>query len=287
MAERYVREVTRDDTHLADAKGTLGAHRGLEYDDGNNLVAHAEYYPIDEEELYEQLKEKYGKSSDGDYEYEVDVEELQKKFERGAAIAGIAVALAPYVMDWMSETALPWMRETALPRAKTAVRRLRDKIGGKREISETDFVPVALDVSERNGLAFAKQIATAEKGYRKQMTSDEARRKLIRIVALAMALTKEINELSNADVCDEQALAAKENWRMVEKELSKSRLLEGINNILATDHGVLPEEQIAFLKQAFGRELYQDGIYVPIEPSELRTYLDHGSLEGGHTEDSE
>ena len=286
MAERYVREVTRDDTHLADAKGSPGAHRGLEYDDDNNLVAHAEYYQIDEEELYEQLKEKYDRSSD-DYEYEVDVEELQKKFEIGAAIAGVAVVLAPYMMDWMRETALPWMREAALPRVKTAVRRLKDKIGGKREISETDFVPVALDVSERNGLAFAKQIATAEKEYRKQMTSDEARRKLIRIVALAMALTKEINELSNADVRDEQALSAKENWRMVEKELSKSRLLEGVNNILATDHGVLPEEQIAFLKQAFGRELCQDGTYVPIEPGELRTYLDHGSLEDSHTEDSE
>ena len=49
MAERYVREVTRDDTHLADVKGTPGAHRGLEYDDDNNLVAHAEYYPVDEE----------------------------------------------------------------------------------------------------------------------------------------------------------------------------------------------------------------------------------------------
>ena len=55
-----------------------------------------------------------------------------------------------------------------------------------------------------------------------------------------MALTKEVNELSNADARDERALAAKENWRMVEKELSKSRLLEGVNNILATDHGVLP-----------------------------------------------
>ena len=53
MAERYVREVTRDDTHLADVKGTPGAHRGLEYDDDNNLVAHAEYYPVDEEDLYE------------------------------------------------------------------------------------------------------------------------------------------------------------------------------------------------------------------------------------------
>lgn len=287
MAERLVREVTRDDTHLADAKSSPGAHRGLEYDDDNNLVAHAEYYQVDEEELYEQLKEKYDRSSDDDYEYEADVDELQKKFEFGAAIAGAAVVLAPYMMDWMRETALPWMRESALPRVKTTVRRLRDKIGGKRKISETDFVPVALDVSERNGLAFAKQIATAEKEYRKQMTSDEARRKLIRIVALAMALTKEINELSNADVRDEQALAAKENWRMVENELSKSRLLEGVNNILATDHGVLPEEQIAFLKQAFGRELYQGGIYVPIEPSELRAYLDDGSLEDSHTEDSE
>lgn len=286
MAERYVREVTRDDTHLANAKGSLGAHRGLEYDDDNNLVGHAEYYPVDEEELYEQLKEKFDKSSD-DYEYDMDVEELQKKIERGAAIAGIVVVLAPYMMDWMRETALPWMRETALPRAKAAVRHLKENVRGKREICETDSILATLDASERSGLDFAKQIATADKEYRKQMTSDEARRRLIRIVVLAMALTKEINELSNADVRDEQALAAKGNWRMVEKELSKSRLLEGVNNILATDHGVLPEEQIAFLKQAFGRELYQDGAYVPIEPSELRTYLDHCSLEDGHSEDSE
>lgn len=62
MAERYVREVTRDDTHLADVKGTPGAHRGLEYDDDNNLVAHAEYYPVDEEDLYEELRKSTGKA---------------------------------------------------------------------------------------------------------------------------------------------------------------------------------------------------------------------------------
>ena len=286
MAERYVREVTRDDTHLADVKGTPGAHRGLEYDDDNNLVAHAEYYTVDEEDLYEELRKKYGKGTD-DYEFELDEERLQEKFEIGMVVAGVVVVLAPYVKDWMRGTALPWMRDTAWPGVKSAVGRLREKARGKREICEADSIPVTLDVSERNGLDFAKQIATAEKEYCKQMTSDEARRKFVRIVALAMALTKEINELYNADVCDEQALAAKENWRMVEKELSKSRLLEGVNNILATDHGVLPEEQIAFLKQAFGRELYQDGTYVSIEPSELRTYLDHGSRKDSHTEDSE
>lgn len=286
MAERYVREVTRDDTHLADAKGSPGAHRGLEYDGDNNLVAHAEYYPVDDEELYEELREKYGKSTD-DNEFELDEERLQEKFEIGMAIAGVAVVLVPYVKDWMWETALPWMRGTAWPGVKSAVRHLSEKGRRKREICETDSTPVTLDASERKGLDFAKQIATAEKEYRKQMTSDEARRKLIRIVALAMALTKEINELSNADVRDEQALAAKENWWMVEKELSKGRLLESVNNILATDHGVLPEGQITFLKQAFGRELYQGGIYVPIEPSELRAYLDDGGLEDSHSEDSE
>lgn len=272
--------------HLADAKGSPGAHRGLEYDDDNNLVAHAEYYPVDEGDLYEELREKYGKGTD-DCEFEFDEERLQEKFEIGMVIAGVVIVLAPYVKDWMRGAALPWMRDTAWPGAKSVVGRLREKARGKREICEADSIPVTLDVSERNGLDFAKQIATAEKEYRKQMTSDEARRKLIRIVALAMALTKEVNELSNADVRGEQALAAKENWRMVEKELSKSRLLEGVNSILTTDYGVLPEEQIAFLKQALGRELYQDGTYVPIGPSELRAYLDDGGLEGSHAEDGE
>ena len=86
MAERYVREVTRGDTHLADVKGTPGAHRGLEYDDDNNLVAHAEYYPVDEEDLYEELRKKYGKGTD-DYEFELDEERLQEKFEIGMVVA--------------------------------------------------------------------------------------------------------------------------------------------------------------------------------------------------------
>lgn len=127
------------------------------------------------------------------------------------AIAGAVVVFAPYVKDWMREIALPWMRGAAWPGVKSAVRHLSEEGGRKHGICETDSTPVTLDVGERNGLDFAKQIATAEKEYRKKMTSDEARGKLIRIVALAMALTKKINELSNADVRDEQALTAKEN----------------------------------------------------------------------------
>lgn len=166
------------------------------------------------------------------------------------------------------------MKEVAIPGVKTAFKQLKEKFKVKGESREVDIVEVSLDASEENSIAFAYQIEVAEKEYHEKMTSEEARQKFLRIVILAMELTKEVNELSGADIQDEEALARKDNWMIVEKMLTKDSLLEGINNILASGEDTSTKEQIGYLQSMLGRDLYQGEDYVPIEPSELKDIFD-------------
>lgn len=195
---------------------------------------------------------------------------MQKKaktlFAIGAIAAGVIHYVSPYVKDWM--------KEVAIPGVKTAFKQLKEKFKVKGESREVDIVEVSLDASEENSIAFAYQIEVAEKEYHEKMTSEEARQKFLRIVILAMELTKEVNELSGADIQDEEALARKDNWMIVEKMLTKDSLLEGINNILASGEDTSTKEQIGYLQSMLGRDLYQGEDYVPIEPSELKDIFD-------------
>lgn len=278
MAEKIMRVSYSDEGHLAQAKDNPGSQRALVYNDDNNLIEHAELTEISEEEL----RERYSETSETDYEdYELDAEDFQRKIETYLAIGTIVAGIVHYASPYVKE----WMQETAVPGVKTAFKKLKEKFKSKNESQEIDIVEVSLDVSEENSLAFVNQIEVAEKEYREKMTSEEARQKFLRIVVLAMELTKEVNELATADIQDEDALAKKDNWMIVEKTLTKESLLEGINNILESGEDAFTKEQMNFLQNMLGRDLYQGGSFIPIEPSEMQNAFDdskNSDDEGGN-----
>lgn len=144
MGERYVREIFDDDLHMADSSDGDGSHRGLQYDDDNNLKSHAKYYDVDEREIYDELREKY-EDEDAAYIPEIDIEEFQRKAEALFAVGAIAAGVIHYVSPYVKE----WMHETAIPGVTTAFKQLRGKFKGKGESREVDIVEISLDASER------------------------------------------------------------------------------------------------------------------------------------------
>lgn len=264
MGERYVREVYDDDLHLADSTDDDGSHRSLQYDDDNKLKSHAKYYDVDEKELYDELREKY-EDSDAEYIPEIDIEELQKKAETLFAIGAIAAGVIHYVSPYVKD----WVKETAIPGVKTAFRSVKGKFKRNQQDDE-EVVEISLDVNAENSLAFANEIEEAERQYRKKMTSEEAQQKFLRMVLHAMELSKEMNELANADIEDEEALAKKNEWLIVEHVLSKESLIEGINNILSAGEDAFTKEQTEMLEDLLNRKLYQQGEYVPLSGDEIK-----------------
>lgn len=267
MGERYVREVFDDDLHMADSSDGDGSHRGLEYDDGNHLKGHAKYYEVDDREMYEDLKEKYGD------EQNIDIEAIQRKAEAlfavGAIVAGVVHYASPYVKEWM--------KETAIPGVKTAFMGIKEKLSGKQDGEQAEIVKVSLDVTPENSLALVNEIEVAEKEYREKITSGEASQRFLRLVLHAMEISKELNELANAEIADEQALAKKEDWNVVDKALTRESLLEGINNILEAGDKALDPEQIELIQGLLERDLYKSGEYIPVDSGELKKIFGESS----------
>ena len=160
MGERYVREVYDDDLHMADSAEKDGSHRALEYDDDNNLKGHAKYYEVDEKELYDELREKF-KDDDARYIPKIDFEDLGRKLQIGAFVAGVIHYASPYIKEWM--------KETAIPGVKTVFKTAKGKIQKKKNQNKTEnIVEITLDVSTNNCRAIASAIEVAEKSYRRR-----------------------------------------------------------------------------------------------------------------------
>lgn len=264
MRERYVREVYRDDTHFTESSDGDGSHRSLEYDDDNNLVTHAKYFEEDEREIYEKLREKYG--NDGN-DHEIDVAAIQQAMEIGAILAPIVITVTPYIKDWFVDTAVPGIKAFA--------RGVKERVRSRRSEKEPEEeIEVTFEVKPESSLALANQIEKAEQEYRKNMTSQEAREKLIAIFLTTAKLSQEINNLANAEIKDEaEALMRKTGWENVTGALSKDSLIEGVNNILELPEA-LSDEQLVQLQKLLGRELYQFGNYEPVSKEEIQTLLE-------------
>lgn len=264
MPERYVREVYRDDTHFTESSDGDGSHRSLEYDDNNNLVTHAKYYEEDEREIYEKLREKYENASN---EHEINVATIQQAMEIGAILAPIVITATPYIKDWFARTALPGIR--------TFARSVKEKVRSKRvEKKVEEEIEITFEIKPENSLALANQIEKVEQEYRENMTSQEAREKLIAIFFASVKLSQEINSLANAEIKDEaEALMHKAGWYNVTGVLSKDSLIEGVNNILELPEA-LSDKQLLQMQRLLGRELYQSGNYDPVSKEEIQKMLE-------------
>lgn len=115
-------------------------------------------------------------------------------FAIGAIAAGVIRCVSPYAKGWIEKT--------AVPAVKTAFRNVKEKIGPESKVNEIEVVEVSLDVSNANSLTVGNQIETAEKEYRKKMSSKEAQQKFLYIVLLTMELTREVDSLANAGIED-------------------------------------------------------------------------------------
>ena len=95
--------------------------------------------------------------------------------------------------------------------------------------------------------------------YKKNITNEEAQEKLLEIFILSARLSMKIKELSNANIIDEKILIDK---------ITSKKYIDCVNEVLSTNPNLLKENQ-KVLSDIVGREISQEGIYLPIESKKL------------------
>ena len=268
--DEYYRVRRPKDLHLADSADDPDAKRAILFDDENDLVAHAELYEIDRDDLRE-------------VEY-VYVEERRDGIADviAVAVADVIVYVAKDVWDKHGDEIIAWVGDKASRAAGTVKRKASDgvtlvmeKHAERKESKAAKKAERQLKrdskKSRKKGAKVLAQIDSAYKGYRKDMDSKEAQAKLLRVIALAMELSAGIEELAHANIVD----ADRDE---VLDFLSKPELLSAVNNMLEAGPTAFDATMLQHMQLMLGRNLYENGEYVPIKADEMR--LISGGEEG-------
>lgn len=279
MAKKLYEVEYDDDLHLADAADDPNYKRGLLYDDDGNLKAHAKMREVDEDEL----RDRYAERNQYDYDYddykrsEVELTPEQQELAQlaGEALAAMLIALisaaSPHVRHWWETTAMPNIKGSF-----DSIAGFFKGFGKKPKIEQVDCT-AALQLNEASlridPKAISAELDTAYEVYRKNMSSEEARKTLIEVAILASMLAERIKKLSTAKIADDGITGGYLGWQETVNRLSSQELIDGVNRILEGDVTLFDAAQIANLELILGRNLYESGQYVPIESSEFRERL--------------
>lgn len=272
-------EVDYDDNlHMADAADDPDYKRGLLYDDDGNLKAHVKMREVDEDEL----RDRYAERDQYDYEYDYERREVELTPEQqelaqlaGEALAAMLISLiavaSPHVQHWWETTAVPGIKGFF-----GNIAGFFKGIGKKPKNKQVER-PMTLQLAEASlqidPKAISAELDTAYEGYRENMSSEETQKTLVEVAILASMLAERIKKLSTAKIADDGITGGYLGWQETVNRLSSQELIDGVNRILEGDVKLFDAAQIANLELILGRNLYENGQYIPIESSEFRQRL--------------
>lgn len=294
MAKKLYEVEYDDNLHMADAADDPDYKRGLLYDDDGNLKAHAKMREVDEDEL----RDRYAERDQYDYEYDYERREVELTPEQqelaqlaGEALAAMLISLiaaaSPHVQHWWETAAVPGVKGFF-----GNIASFFKGIGKKSKNKQVER-PMTLQLAEASlqidPKAISAELDTAYEGYRENMSSEEAQKTLVEIAILASMLAERIKKLSTAKIADDGIAGGYLGWQETVNRLSSRELIDGVNRILEGDVKLFDAAQIANLELILGRNLYENGRYIPIESNEFRERLmpqiDDGMQDGGSDEE--
>ncbi len=249
------RPIIKEGTHLASSQDTPGTYRGTLYDDNTNkLVAHAEWERVDEDE------------SEDEYDYWDDDEEEEEEEESSSEIsdllaeivvAGVIIVGTVVVTEYVAPRVKIWWQNKAEPTLKKKWQILTAKIKDKQKsnLHTNEIVP--------NKPSY--ELEEAYQKYVNDITSEEAKRKLLDIFILSALLIAKITKLSNSRIIENgDAPTEYLAGQKVLEWLNTPEYISCINQILQNNPQLLEEKAVDFY-EILGRNLVLNGYYIPIE----------------------
>lgn len=256
-------ETESDDTRPGVSHKREGSYSPNFYDDDGNLVETATYREIDEDELRERYFDNETAQYDEDDEPHLTEQQAQIAEFIGEMIVAIIVAASPHIKNWWVETAFPGIKGFA--RRMINIIKCKVSKDGGAQILDAEIIET------RNMLPSAEQMAMElqEKNeeYRYNMSSEEAQKNLMELMALASLMAKKIDVLSHANVTDDE-------YMQLDEALQSETLLSNINHILLTNPKIINSQTIQGIETALNRDLFSpSGELIPIERKEMRKLL--------------
>ena len=241
MGEKLYRLIPEPGKHLANAKDTFGAVRGVYLDDKTNKPSGAgEFMPVDT-------------NSTG-----VSPAVVGALVTLGLA-AGYGIAKAtPYVIKWVRGSAIPWVKRTWNTLWKTNGRESRTAPLQLPEHSTYVLEEVSpTDVSHE--IVYE---------HRENMTSEEALQRLIDSFILILKGCNEASRVANANIVFPSGEIV-DGRKIIQDE----GIIAQINAAIRSNPNLLSKEQHSTLSSVLGYDVFKDGVYQPITVQAIKSVL--------------
>ncbi|TDW98228.1 hypothetical protein [Kribbella sp. VKM Ac-2566] len=157
----------------------------------------------------------------------------------------------------------------ATPRVKTWWKERREKKVTQSETAELADEAESFDVATLAVAAFATEVEVALDEQMTNMSSADAKRRVLEIMLAAAVIADNMRALSNAQL---EAGAPVELQNALEK-LTAPQVTESLNRMIEADSALLGEQASADLMKIFGGGSAIEGQYVPLRNDSIRAAL--------------
>lgn len=155
-----------------------------------------------------------------------------------------------------------------------------EKIKEQQRIAEEERQKYdRLTAEQKQVFNLSKALNDAYYGFEQDMTKDEACRSLVRAFLHFVMFLKEIQNVKNARIIDDETGEAIEGTEWI-ISLPWGQFLQDFNLLLKANPGWLKKYDVMMLSDAFDREIIVDGVYQPITATEFQNCLSIGLLKG-------
>lgn len=155
-----------------------------------------------------------------------------------------------------------------------------EKIKEQQRIAEEERQKYEMLTAEQKQVFnLSKALNEADYGFEQDMTKDEACRSLVRAFLHFVMFLKEIQNVKNARIIDDETGEAIEGTEWI-ISLPWSQFLQDFNLLLKANPGWLKKYDVMMLSDTFDREIIVDGVYQPITATEFQSCLNKGLLKG-------
>lgn len=240
-----------DDDFTPGRKSDGGLSQNL-YNEQGRVETHATFIPDEDDYEYEPDYEPSGLSD----EDRRRAEELGALL--GAALVAIAIAAAPHVKRWWLDTAWPGLRKVFARKSKVVAASSESAV----------LALTALSKAEPADISTAIEVTIDD--TRIGMSSEEAQRRLLAMLAASAFIAEQRRILANARLDDQAELP--ELQRALE-QLASPGVIENMNRMLEANPNLLDERASAEFLRMFGGGAVLDGEYVPLRSQSVRDAL--------------
>jgi hypothetical protein len=246
-----------DGMYIPASSDNDGTARALLFDDDGNMMGPTKFRtnePADDPEGDPEDDDESGRSP-----------EAMVALALGLALAVVAVIAIkkkyPNIKAWWLDEVLPAVREKRLFKKKPEL------IVAEEENNEAAGNGMAL-VDRDLAAAFTTEIDEALADYRTNMSSDEAKQRLLAILAAAAVIAEQLRALFNARIQDADSPEVAELRTALEK-LSTQQVADAINSMLQSDKSPLDDEATAEFVRMFGAGTLADGQFLPLRRDDI------------------